>query len=330
MFKLRNLIGPIMDKDSVQTENRINGNGKVIIYKSELDYLSKCILESPQMETGGNLFGLWTPFGIPFIQYVVGPGRNAEHHYAHFRQDFDFLDKNADFLVKEHALHHIGTWHSHHSLDLDHPSGGDTHSTLSGMKECRLRSFILLIGNYRHGKSTVNAFRYYDNGSCVRLKWIILDGESPIRQIYDRTHTAFVYKPKGEPRMMALEQTTLYSDNNSASQVPAFDTEYWLSSSENKKEFAAIIKYLKEKYENVSIFQLDSSTVEVEMADAGDVYKLVFDRTFPYNPPKLLKQKNNEIKLMPILKWDINGKSISEAFINFFNTIEYDRRTTKR
>ena len=98
------------------------------------------------METGGNLFGLWTPFGIPFIQYIVGPGRKAEHHHTHFRQDFDFLDKNADFLVKEHALHHIGTWHSHHSLELDHPSGGDTHSTLSGMRECHLRSFVLLIG----------------------------------------------------------------------------------------------------------------------------------------------------------------------------------------
>ena len=68
MLKLRKLFGIIMDKDRIQNENSIDNNGKIIIYKSELDYLSKCILESPQMETGGNLFGLWTPFGIPFIQ----------------------------------------------------------------------------------------------------------------------------------------------------------------------------------------------------------------------------------------------------------------------
>ena len=67
MLKLRKLFGIIMDKDRIQNENSIDDNGKIIIYKSELDYLSKCILESPQMETGGNLFGLWTPFGIPFI-----------------------------------------------------------------------------------------------------------------------------------------------------------------------------------------------------------------------------------------------------------------------
>lgn len=256
------------------------------------------------------------------IQYVVGPGKNAEHHHAHFRQDFDFLDKNADFLVKEHALHHIGTWHSHHSLDLDHPSGGDTHSTLSGMRECRLKSFILLIGNYRHGKSTVNAFRYYDNGSCIRLKWIILDGESPVRQIYDRTHPTFVYKPKGESRMMALEQTTLSSNDNAVSQAPTFDANYWLSIQENKKEFAVIVKYLKTEFENVSVFQLDSSTVEVKMSDAEGVYKFVFDKTFPDSPPKLLAQRKNEVKFKSVPNWDIEGKSISEAFIHFYNTIE--------
>lgn len=311
-----------MGGDGVQSEKCRNDDRKIIIYKSELDYLSKCILESPQMETGGNLFGLWTPFGIPFIQYVVGPGRNAEHHHAHFRQDFDFLDKNADFLVREHALHHIGTWHSHHSLGLDHPSDGDTRSTLSGMRECHLRSFVLLIGNYRHGRSMVNAFRYYDNGSCIRLKWIILDGESPVRQIYDRTHPAFVYKPKGDPRMMALEQTTLNGDSNEASQVPAFDDDYWLSVKENKKEFASIVKYLKTEFENVSVFQLDSSTVEVKMSAPEGVYKFVFDKTFPDSPPRLLAQWKNEVKLKSEPDWSIEGKSISEAFIHFYNTIE--------
>lgn len=322
MLELRKIFGSIMDKGRVQNEKCRNDDKKIIIYKSELDYLSKCILESPQMETGGNLFGLWTPFGIPFIQYVVGPGRNAEHHHAHFRQDFDFLDKNADFLVKEHALHHIGTWHSHHSLDLDHPSDGDTHSTLSGMRECRLKSFILLIGNYRHGKSSVNAFRYYDNGSCIRLKWIILDGESPVRQIYDRTHPTFVYKPKGESRMMALEQTTLSSDTTAVSQAPTFDADYWLSTQENKKEFAAIIKYLKTEFENISVFQLDSSTVEVKMSDAEGVYKFVFDKTFPDSPPKLFAQRKNEVKFKSVPKWNIEEKSISEAFIHFYNAIE--------
>ena len=322
LTELRKLFGHIMDKEQVQNGSSRNDDRKIIIYKSELDYMSKCILESPHIETGGNLFGLWTPFGIPFVQYVVGPGRNAEHHHTHFRQDFNFLDKNADLLVKEHALHHIGTWHSHHSLNLDCPSNGDSHSTLSGMRECHLKSFVLLIGNYRHGQSTVNAFRYYDDGRCVKLKWVVLDGESPVRHIYDKTHPSLVYAPQGTANMMNLEMASLGDNDNEATQAPVFEPDYWLSSQENKKEFAAIIKYLKSEFESVNIFQLDSTTIEVKMSETENVYKFVFDKTFPWSPPKLLSQKGNSINFRSVPNWDIEGKSISEAFINFYKKIE--------
>lgn len=322
MSDLRKMFETIMDRDRLQDGN-MDDSRKIIIYRSELDYLSRCILESPQLETGGNLFGLWTPFGIPFIQYVVGPGQKAEHHGAHFRQDFDFLDKNADYLVKEHALHHIGTWHSHHSLKLDRPSDGDTHSTLSGMRECGLKSFILLIGNYRQGRSSINAFRYYDNGSCVELKWIVLDGESPIRSVYDKAHPDIVYMPHiKKPDMMPLERTSLIGGKDKDPQPPAFDAGYWLSSKDNKREFAAIVKYLKTKFDDVGIFLMDPSTVEVKVNDSKDVYKFVFDRTFPDKPPKLLVPKGNGVRFRSAPEWDIDGKSISEAFIHFFNTIE--------
>lgn len=32
----------------------------VLVYQSELDYLSRCILDYPHIETGGQLFGYWT------------------------------------------------------------------------------------------------------------------------------------------------------------------------------------------------------------------------------------------------------------------------------
>ncbi len=324
MSELRKIFESIMNKDRNNAQNSIiDDNQKIIIYKGELDYLSKCILESPQVETGGNLFGLWTPFGIPFIQYVVGPGKNAEHHNTHFRQDFDFLDRNADCLVREHALHHIGTWHSHHSLKLDHPSDGDSNSTLSGMRECNLKSFILLIGNYRQGKSTINAFRYYNNGYYVKLKWIILNGVSPIRLIYDKSHSDIVYTPLiQKANMIPLEQSSLIDDNSKALQPPTFDANYWLSFKDNRKEFAIIVGYLKNNFDNVNIFFLNPSTVEVKISDSKDAYKLIFDKTFPNNPPKLLASKGNANKFKSTPKWDIDGKSISEAFINFLRTIE--------
>lgn len=306
-------------KDSVMEYSQ----NKIIIYQSELDYLSKCILESPQIETGGNLFGLWTPFGIPLVHYVVGPGPNAIHNPTHFRQDFDFLDRNADFLVNEHALHHIGSWHSHHSLGLTQPSTGDTESTLSGMRECHLARFILLIGNYRRGKSMVNAFSYFSNGKCVKLKWVILKGDSPFRLIYDKAHPNLLFKPHGIADMMPLEESSLINDTEiPRPQPPVFDESYWLAVPENKKEFAVIVKFLKTEFENVFIYQANDSTVEIKIETLSTTYKFVFDKTFPRESPKLLAPKNQALKYKSIPEWSIEGKSISEAFIHFFKTIK--------
>jgi hypothetical protein len=43
---------------------------KAIIYQSELDYISRCVLDYPNIETGGDLFGFWTYSGFPVIQYA--------------------------------------------------------------------------------------------------------------------------------------------------------------------------------------------------------------------------------------------------------------------
>lgn len=305
-----------------RSEYMEHSQNKIIIYQSELDYLSKCILESPQIETGGNLFGLWTPFGIPLIHYVVGPGPNAIHNPTHFRQDYKFLDRNADLLVEEHALHHIGSWHSHHSLGLAQPSSGDSESTLSGMQECKLLSFILLIGNYRKGKSTINAFRYFSNGTCVKLKWVILKGVSPIRSIYDKLHPNLTYTPSGVANMAPLEECGLLDNKMTIPQPPEFQEDYWLSTPENKKELAKIVKYLKTLFEAVSIYQINNTTIELRIVDSGNNFKFVLDETFPKEAPKLLapRELQFQYKTKPI--WNVENNSISNAFIHYVNTIE--------
>ena len=301
---------------------------KIIIYQSELDYLSKCIIESPNIETGGNLFGLWTPFGVPFIHYVVGPGPNAIHNTTHFRQDYNFLKYNADLLVEEHALHHIGSWHSHHSLGLAQPSHGDTESTLSGMRECRLSSFILLIGNYRHGKSTVNAFRYFNDGTCVKLKWVILKGESPFRAVYDKTHSKCVYQPSANANMDSIEQCRLSDNNVINHQAPEFEKNYWLSNKENNKEFVRMVKYLQEKYEKVGIYQMDNATLEFRIEDSGFNFKIVLDSTFPQKAPKCLVPKDLKFMFKTSPLWDMADDGISTAFINYINSIELCKKDT--
>lgn len=301
----------------------IHSTNKVIVYQSELDYLSKCILESPNMETGGNLFGLWTPFGIPMIHYVVGPGPNAIHHVTHFRQDFNFLERNADCLVDEHALHHIGSWHSHHSLGLTQPSQGDSISTLEGMKECRLKSFLLIIGNCRNGHSSVRPYRYHADGRCELLKWVVLPDASPIRPVYDKRHSPIVYRPSGTAVMEPLDTCDLIDNKPSAPAAITYPPGYWLNEPNNKKEFASIIQHLKATSDNVKMYQKEDQTIEIQLINGSNVIKLHLNSNFPQSAPLLYAIKGVKAKMRSDYTWRYQN-SIKESFVEFINAIEYD------
>ncbi len=41
-----------------------------LVYQSEMDFVSRCILDCPNIETGGELFGFWTATGIPVVLLI--------------------------------------------------------------------------------------------------------------------------------------------------------------------------------------------------------------------------------------------------------------------
>lgn len=300
---------------------RSTPNSKVIIYESELDYLSSCILESPHIETGGNLFGLVTPFGIPFIQYVVGPGPNAQHHKEHFRQDFDFLEKNADCLVAEHALHHIGSWHSHHTLGLTVPSGGDSKSTIDGIRECGLEYFILIIGNIEGGRSSVRPYLYDADGNCELLQWIILPNDSPIRLAYDSKHVDIVHRPSEHANMNPLDSGSLTSNHKPARAVEYPDG-YWLADKENRKLLPKIVKTLNAYFDSVKIFQQEDKTIEIQLVRGAQIIKIHFDMNFPKESPRLYAIKGSQVQFDPAFEWDYSQtNSILTSMYNLINSI---------
>lgn len=59
-------------------------NHIVIIYQSELEYLSRYTLDYPNIETGGHLFGFWKDDGTPVVTFVLGPGDKSEHSFFCF------------------------------------------------------------------------------------------------------------------------------------------------------------------------------------------------------------------------------------------------------
>src|SRR5262249_46028940 len=47
---------------------------KLLAYEGELDQIAGWASASPDLETGGDLFGFWTHGGAPTVEFVLGPG----------------------------------------------------------------------------------------------------------------------------------------------------------------------------------------------------------------------------------------------------------------
>ena len=52
-----------------------NGSVTVHIYEHELKYLVWLVLQKPDIETGGDLFGLWSDKQTAVVQLILGPGK---------------------------------------------------------------------------------------------------------------------------------------------------------------------------------------------------------------------------------------------------------------
>jgi hypothetical protein len=175
-----------------------NASPVAVIYQSELDYISRCVLDYPDIETGGDLFGFWTNEGIPVVLYAIGPGRNANHQDAFFVQDVGYFEAVARALGGKYQLSHMGEWHSHHQLGLARPSGHDARTIFKGIREVPLRHMLLCIANYRDGKTTVNPFTFHENDMLhyVDASWRILPVESPFRKLIDQDLSTVLIHPQ--------------------------------------------------------------------------------------------------------------------------------------
>lgn len=161
---------------------------RAVIYRSELDYLKQCILERPNIETGGQLFGFWTRQGIAVVLFVLGPGPKANHQVAFFNQDLDYLVQVGGAIVSRYGLSHIGEWHSHHQLGLAQPSGHDAETMSSVILERNLGRFLMALGNCTPTEATVNAFEFTQaNGADFRpIPWDVKEFKSPFRELIER------------------------------------------------------------------------------------------------------------------------------------------------
>lgn len=293
-----------------------NGQG-ILIFKSELDYISRCILDRKNIETGGQLFGYWSEDGRPVVMYAIGPGPKANHQTTFFNQDVDYLLAVGRFLKENYGLKHIGEWHSHHQLGLPKPSSHDVNTMVSTIREKDLGHFLLCIGNCDRHSSSLNGY-ICDTSSCRRKEWDVIHSESPVRQEIDAKMAAVLRHP--------VTVTAVHSDEslNSRAVKPEYAKEYWLKESGAPASLNEIMNYLKRKNPGAEVKAQMNALGEVQLEVRKDyrAEKVLFPQGFPNTAPivrcyfngRLVGEGNTQY-------WNYLKGNITGSFIHYYETI---------
>lgn len=296
---------------------------KAIIYQGELDYISKCVLDYPGIETGGDLFGFWTYSGFPVIQYVIGPGKNSNHQIAFFNQDIDYLKDVGNALRNTHGLQHIGEWHSHHRLGLAEPSEHDITTVTKAIDNYNLGKFFLVITNVHQNSSGINGFMFTKQQGRIfdYSGWVVLSGESPMRNSFDKEFPNLVYTP--QTQQSSIVNLTTVSLGETEFVKTEYTSVYWLSNKSNHEVLKNIIERLNEIVVEVKAFQNNNNkTIYLTFQHNEKMFSLSFLDDFPQSKP-VIKEISNEGEVIVDsneIKWNPE-EEISKSTIMFTENI---------
>ena len=144
---------------------------KVYMFEEDLEMISRLVLRYPDLETGGQLFGLWNAVGEPVVHIVLGPGKACRRTSVSFYQEVPYLERVGHLLTENFQLCHIGEWHSHHRLRLSQPSQGDS-STIIRNYPRDVCGFLLIIANIVSARHVALSPYLYTRESRIRFDLI--------------------------------------------------------------------------------------------------------------------------------------------------------------
>lgn len=291
----------------------------VLTNQGEIDVLSKYILDYPNVETGGQLFGYWTFDEKPVILFVLGPGPKAGHHSTFYMQDIEYLKERAILLKRKYGLDHIGEWHSHHQLGIPHPSSYDAHNISTNIRKLGYSKFLLCIGTCTDTESSVNAFMFSASRTGYeQIPWLIKNIDSPFRQPIMADESNAVIPPFVKiPNMVGL----WIKDHLSKSSRVEYQSSYWLTQKANAKILKAIIDNLKtQNPSNEYVPTLDQSNeVHIEVyQDESLLEDIHFTKMFPIEAP-CISGSYAHIQIESS-QWCYGG-DILTSFLSYYNNL---------
>lgn len=305
-------IPPPLPRECNMADDQYRPSSLAIIYKSELNFLSRYILDYPDIETGGELFGYWTGTGTPVVCFVIGPGKAAQHHRTSFVQDWDYLQKVGHALHKRYRLQHIGEWHSHHQLGLAHPSRGDVDTMSYGVGKPGFPRMLLCIGNCTRTTSTANAFNFHENTprEYVQATWDVVDMESPYRRILDMDLQHLISPPMtfqaSHGQMPPGPKLIL---NNST--IGA----HWLTECpENVQTMKEFVQMVRSMFPDSAIKTEVLESGEPRIAIKGLDSCIKFPYGFPAKGPLLMDEAGNNLLDICQDEWEIGEEALTSSF----------------
>ena len=123
----------------------------VFIRVNDIKRIFSWVMKHPNLETGGDLFGLWEKFlnsleNILNIQYVIGPSQLCRRTTSSFHQDVRYASQMENYFHRNHGMKHVALWHSHQS-GLDRPSADDKKMVWETMPSHDIDRFVLIIAS---------------------------------------------------------------------------------------------------------------------------------------------------------------------------------------
>lgn len=305
-----------------------------IIYKSEMEFVSRCILDYPNIETGGQMFGYWTDNGTPVVLYTIGPGPCANHQRSFFNQDLNYLETIGRILTQKYGLQHIGEWHSHHKLGLACPSGHDANSMSNGIQSSNRERFLLCIGNCTSTTTTLNPFNFV-NGAGINYtnaRWIVKQIDSPFRALVDEELRKSLVQPqtlKANYEGMININPNIQLNQTSKS---LYDVEYWMFDKANNLVLKSMMDFLNN---DPSVAELKLVLDDKRLVNFTCFWKyrfptiISFPMGFPQVPPNFKvcetdwSRSNMRECSLELPVWDYKG-DILDAFKKYYDNINID------
>lgn len=280
------------------------------IFQSEIEILTNYIADCPNIETGGELFGYWSSQGEATIKFISGPGPNAYHNVAFFRQDPDFLEKLGQVMFEKFGLYHIGTWHSHHRLGLEYPSSHDSYTMNKAVQTYDFNKFLLIIGTIKNNAPSMRGFVYPNAIKNEQLEFNVMDKFNPIRLKLHQIDSELIIKSKS--RKNKMEGFEKFGTNRPRT----FAVSSWLNSKEGRLKLHQISNELIHSFSDVKIM-LNSEKEEpfVSFSTEGERFELHFPASFPLEIPDLYWLGEGEKLNISSQNWPEDSFSKTEQIV---------------